>query len=169
MPAAADVSSMSAITSGSGSGLRPLGDTGTALPVFCPKRPISQRQSATSGTPRAGFRELAELLPDAPRDVDARHVVHGEDAHGHAEVGEHAIHLLGGGAILHQELRLVHVGEHHAVADEPVGVGHDDTDLAQAGGQGQRRSQRAGACPCRARSRRDASRWPGLKKCRPST
>ena len=93
---------------------------------------------------RAGVAELAQLLPHAPRDVEAGHVVHGEDAHRHAEVGERAIDLLRRRAFLDQELRLVHVGEHHAVADEARAVADHHADLAEPLGQRQRRGHGLG-------------------------
>ena len=87
--------------------------------------------SATSGLRAPGFRELIELLPHAPGDVNAGHVVDGEDAHRHAEVGQRTIDLLGRRAVLDQELRLVHVREHHAVTDEARRVARDHADFAE--------------------------------------
>ena len=67
----------------------------------------------------------AELLPDAPGDVEPRHVIDGEHPHRHPPARQHAIHLLRRRPFLDEELRLVHVGEHHAVADEPRCVADD--------------------------------------------
>ena len=72
-------------------------------------------------------------------DIDAAHVVHGENPHRHAEIGERAVHLLGRGAFFHQELRLAHVGEHHAIADEAPAVAHHHAHLAQLLRERQRR------------------------------
>ena len=87
---------------------------------------------------------MAELLPDAPGDIDARHVVDREDAHRHPEVGQRAVDLLGGRALLDQELRFVHVRKHHPVADEAAAVPDDDRDLADTLAERQRRGQHVG-------------------------
>ena len=113
-----------------------------AAPGLLPEPPHLAQLVRDQRLARAGFGKLIELLPHPPRDVHAGHVVHGEDAHRHAEVGQRAIDLLGRRAILDEKLRFVHVGEHHPVADEPRRVSGDDADLAEALGDRQRRGQR---------------------------
>ena len=124
-----------------------------------PSRRAGRRRAAFA---RAGFLELVQLLTHAPRDVEAAHVVDGEDPHRHTPVGERAIDLLGRRAFLDEELRLVHVGEHHPVADEPGPVADDDADLAEPLGQRQRawRSPRR-LSPRLGRFQPAASRSPG--------
>ena len=68
-----------------------------------------------------GLIEMLVFLLDAPVEIDAAHVVDGEDAHGHAEIGERAVDLRGRRAFFDQELRFAHVREHHAIADEAHG------------------------------------------------
>jgi hypothetical protein len=119
IPAADVTRSISACTSGSGAGLRSSPYLYQPLPVFWPKRPSSHKASGDERLACPRLAELIELLAHAPGDIDAGHVVDREDSHRHAEVGERAIDLLRRGAILHEELRLVHVGEHHAIAHKP--------------------------------------------------
>src|SRR5262249_54794556 len=52
----------------------------------------------------AGLAKWSGLLPDTPADVYARHVVHGENAHGHAPVIQRLVHLFGRRAVFHHEL-----------------------------------------------------------------
>ncbi len=77
-------------------------------------------------------------------DVDAGHVEHGEDAHGHAEVLQRAVDLLRRGALHHAALGLAAVGVHHAVADEAVADLGDDADLLDRLGDVERRHQHVG-------------------------
>ena len=79
--------------------------------------------------------EMFQLLANPPGDVDARHVVDGEHAHRHAEARERAIDLVGRRALFHHELGFVHVGKHHAVADEPRIVARQHADLPQSFGE----------------------------------
>src|SRR5437899_2680325 len=72
------------------------------------------------------------FLPHAPGDIDAAEIVYRENAHRHSEVIERLVHLRGRGAFLHQELRLAHVWEKHAIADEAAAVPHHDADLSQS-------------------------------------
>ena len=57
---------------------------------------------------------------------------------------QRAVDLLRRRAFLDQELRLVHVGEHHAVADEARAVAHDDADLAEPLRERQRGGETSG-------------------------
>ena len=132
--------------------------------------PSRTSSSATSGLRAPGSENCFELLPHAPRDVEPAQVVDGKDAHRHPEVGQHAIDLLRRRAVLDEELRLVHVGEHHAVADEPGAVADDDADLAEPLGERQRRGEhvvRSVAAPRTISTSRITC--AGLKKCRPTT
>src|SRR5262245_18428322 len=82
--------------------------------------------------------ELFQFLANTPRHIESRHIVHRKHPHCHTEAGEGAVDLLGGCAILNEELRLVHVREHHSIADEPFAVADDDAHLAEAFGDGHR-------------------------------
>src|SRR5688572_273391 len=86
--------------------------------------------------------ELIQLLAHAPGDIEPGHVVHCKHAHGHAEVGERVVYLLGRGPVLDEELRLVHVWKHHAIADEPFAVADDDADFAEPFGEQHGRGER---------------------------
>ena len=72
------------------------------------------------------------FLLHAPVEIDAAHVVDGEDPHGHAEVVEGAIDLGRCGAFFDEELRFAHIREHHAVADEAHRVAYEHADFAQS-------------------------------------
>ena len=150
MPAARAGRSMRSTTSGSGIGL-------AAVVVAIPARAgllAEAGPSRTARRPRAADArragELAELLPDAPGHVEARHVVHGEDAHRHAEVGQHPVHLLRRRPFLDQELRLVHVGQHHPVADEAGAVADDDARPCRAASPAPARRRRVAGAVSRA-------------------
>ena len=86
---------------------------------------------------------MFQLLAHPPGDVDARHVVDGKHAHRHAEARERAIDLFGRRALFDHELGFVHVGKHHAIADEPRTVPCQHTDLPQPFGERKRRGDRA--------------------------
>ena len=135
MPAAVAVRSISASTSGIGRGLPVLV---VDVPAGAGLLPEVIHRHELIGDERLALRgiaELVQLLAHAPGDVEPAHVVHGEDAHRHAPVGERLVHLRRRGAVLGEELRLVHVGEHHPVADEPGAVADDHADFAEALGQ----------------------------------
>src|SRR5207247_4210055 len=60
---------------------------------------------------------IAQVLPprgclalaDAPADVQTRQILHGEGAHGEAEVVDDLVHLLRRCTLLHEELRLAEI------------------------------------------------------------
>ena len=56
-------------------------------------------------SPQIGLLELAKFLAHPPGDVEAAHVVHREDAHGHSPIGEHAIDVGRGRPVLDEKLR----------------------------------------------------------------
>ena len=89
MPAAAASRSMSSIDLGIG---HRLAIVVVAVPARCrssvrgvPSRTAGRRRAACAAP---GSLNWLQLLPHAPGDVEPGHVVHGEDAHRHAEVGE---------------------------------------------------------------------------------
>ena len=114
--------------------------------------------------PHGRVLEVSELLAHPPRDVDPGHVVHGKDAHGHAETGQGPIHLLRRRPFLDQELRLIHVGNIMRLPTKP-------RQLATTTGTLPRRFASASAvartsapvCPPRTTSRRRMM-FAGLKK-----
>src|SRR5712691_2900551 len=69
-------------------------------------------------------------LADAPADIEPRQVLHGERAHGEAEIVDDLVDLLGRRALLDEELRLAEIRVEHAVADEAVAVTRQHPDLA---------------------------------------
>ena len=76
----------------------------------------------------------------------------------------------GRGAFLDEELRLVHVGEHHPVADEPGAVANDHRHFAEPLGKRHDRGQyfrRWSAAPRTTSTSRMTC--AGLKKCIPTT
>ena len=74
---------------------------------------------------------MLALLAHAPDHVDAAHVVHRKNSHCHAEVVEGLVHGRRRRAFLNEELRFAHVGNHHAVADEPPAITDNDAYLPQ--------------------------------------
>src|ERR1700694_3500398 len=65
--------------------------------------------------PNGAVQQIAELLANAPADVEAGEVTCGKRAHGHSEIVERGIHLLGRGAFFDQKLRFAAVRSKHAV------------------------------------------------------
>ncbi len=77
------------------------------------------------------IRGQAAALADHEADVVAGEVAHRERSHREAETLHDPIDLLGGGALLQQELRFRTVEHEHAVADEAVAVAGEHRDLAE--------------------------------------
>src|SRR5690554_5341587 len=78
-----------------------------------------------------GRQGLALTGTDGQADIQTGQVTHGEGAHGHAELAQGSINLLGGGTLFQQELGLAAVLEYHAVADETVAYANRYGDLLQ--------------------------------------
>ena len=93
-----------------------------------------------SGVRTSGLLQMLALLTNAPQHIDAAHVVDRKDAHRHAEVVEGLIHRCRRRAFFDKELRLAHVGNHHAIADKSPAVADNNADLSQLLRERQRRS-----------------------------
>src|SRR5579883_1410777 len=68
-------------------------------------------------------------LADAPADIVAGEIAHGEGTHRHAPILERLVDLPGQRALLEQELGLARILEDHAVADEAVAHAHQHRHL----------------------------------------
>src|SRR5215470_8554761 len=88
-------------------------------------KPVAHLRVAQVLPPRGGL-----ALADPPADIEPRQILHGERAHGEAEIVDDLVDLLGRRALLDEELRLTEIRVEHAVADEAVAVARQHPDLA---------------------------------------
>ena len=159
IPASVAVESISASTSGSEIGMRRSSRSGTSPCPSSARAGPSRRACATIGA-RTGSRKCRAPAARARRRRDRAmsSTANIPIAMPKRSARDPPARV---SRLPRRELRLVHVGEHQPVADEPGSVAHDDADLADVLGEGERRGQHLDRSSRRARSRAAASPAPG--------